>query len=95
MSNYTFKTSVVTIRDVEHEVVVNFDYSPPEEEKFNPLEGIGTPYSPAEVSLLSVDTVLFNAKSLNFVDVADQLPQSEWDLLEMRAFDYVEEVEGE
>ena len=95
MPNYTFKTFVVTIRDVEHEVTVNFDYAPPEEEKFNPLEGVGNPYFSAEVSLLSVDTVLFNAKKLNFVDVPDQLPQSEWDLLESRAFDYVEEVEGE
>ena len=95
MPNYSFKTSVVTIRDVEHEVTVNFDYAPPEEEKFDPLEGVGNPYSAAEVDLLSVDTILFNAKKLNFLDVPEQLPVSEWDLLESRAFEHVEEMEGE
>jgi len=95
MPDYTFETSVVTIRDVEHEVTVQFDYSPPEEQCFDPLKGEGSPGSDASVEFLSVDTTLNNMKVLNFVDSSDQLPKKEWDLLEMRALEHVESVAPE
>jgi len=95
MSNHTFQTSVNTIRDVEHDVTINFDYSPSEEQWFDPFNGEGSPGYDASVELLEVKTVLQNKKTLDFILSQDQIPETEWDLLEMRAMEYVDGLESD